>query len=882
MTLFDYDYTLTAGDNVFLEDIINAETYQRLFSHKYISFLNKGICGNGGTTGFVKYALDNDKGCLILVPNRSIVISKEEEYRGNREVCCVYGGSGDIDKDARIVIATYDQFPRLLSALSFGGFTQTDDPWESKFWSGRTIILDEYHKLVDESGFRDTCHKVTELIKNTDCGVVLMSATPHRGYIDFIKELIDKRDIITYNISYDQLPQQLIQVYDTRKRDLVSILKKVKDNNQGEHICVFFNNVKGIKEIIDHLGGEDCEVLCSVSNEKELGDYFSKVFNEKKQLHFLTSAYFTGQDIRHPVKHCIIVGSRESDNMCLGERDIKQIIGRFREGVARIHIFYLSAKPQMDKYQPIRDVFDKNTQLLDVIGAAWTTKAASIHLKQDTIRLRDTLERFDYWSSKKSIIKRLADYGYVVKDKKIGDFENVGKKEKLTFKQAQSLIADGQHITYDDCKYVAHIQEYMNEKGVEEMLSANRTTILDWYKLRKSVGISNLDLLSPEEKFKALGLEHFGRYRAAYLLSCLKFLGVSCDYDQISAKMRENLDCYATRWKAHPKGKAAGDTFIVFKKLKSWGSHKDKSNMQSPEPGNIPHFLSYQTQIKEGKCYAKAISLKEAPGKYQSLKTNPLYEWVCEDKAQRLPDVKGGKEWDNLKKYRQTKISEMYRITDDEYRFEKSSMEFIDCLIIDIDNGITYNEFKCRYGNYVWVAYPTINNIPDDWNRFRVIIPLQHRLKLVGEYNVMTLKMLRALFCYYEDPNHQVTSFVNFEDWKVCRKNDGEFFDIPQDVVDDIMISIKNSKELVIMSFNQDQAAQNINGYHRSKKTLDWAKDFFKASFELGDGERHKRLFVIKNCLDGKSRDQFQSWLMSEYPPRYLEKWKSHKVMNRQ
>ena len=103
-----------------MEDIINQETYQRLFSQKFISFLNKGQCGNGGTNGFVQYALNNAKGCLILVPNRSIVISKEEEYKENKEVCCVYGGSEHFNRDARIVIATYDQFQNLLESLSFG------------------------------------------------------------------------------------------------------------------------------------------------------------------------------------------------------------------------------------------------------------------------------------------------------------------------------------------------------------------------------------------------------------------------------------------------------------------------------------------------------------------------------------------------------------------------------------------------------------------------------------------------------------------------------------------------------------------------------------------------------------------------------------------
>ena len=81
--LFDFDYKIEVPElaigerEKFLDEIISDDIYERMFSGRQISFLNKTRCGNGGTTGFIKYALDNDKGCLILVPNVSICISKE-------------------------------------------------------------------------------------------------------------------------------------------------------------------------------------------------------------------------------------------------------------------------------------------------------------------------------------------------------------------------------------------------------------------------------------------------------------------------------------------------------------------------------------------------------------------------------------------------------------------------------------------------------------------------------------------------------------------------------------------------------------------------------------------------------------------------------------
>lgn len=885
--LFKFDYIIKGGDGEFLDTVIPEDIYERMFRGRYISVLNKGKCGNGGTTGFVEYALQHNKGCLILVPNRGIAISKGEEYKNNPEICCVYGGSDHFDNEARIVIATYDQFPRLMQSLTNYGFTQSEDIWNSEFWSGRTIIIDEYHKLVDECGFREICHEATGLIKNTDGGVVLMSATPHWRYISFIRELVNDREIVTYNIEYSRDDiAKLIQVYPANKKDLHSILKKVKDNSLDNHTCVFFNSIKGITDIIDHIGEDDCEILCSEKHENELGDYYSDTFNERKRLHFMTSAYFTGHDIKTHVKHCIIIGSKETESMCLGERDIKQMIGRFRSGVEGIHLFYLNKRVLMDKYQPIKDEFFKNTQYLEMMGENWKNTPVTIKLKQETIRLEDTLERFDYWSHKEKLIKRLENYGYIVKQKAVGEFDNVEKRKKLTFKEAKRRIAEGEQVSYDENKYAPIIQEFMNEKGADELLQASSTTIIDWNRIRKNVGVTDVELLSPEEKFKVMGLENFGRYKGSYLMACLKYLGVSCDYDQLSMKMKETFGCYASVWKNDRKSKSSGDIFIVFMKMKDWGASR-KMGVQSynegmghtAETGGMPHNLSYQTQIKDKNCYGRTISLDEAPKLYSSLKGINLYDWVNEDKEHRLPEVKGSDEWKIIKNFRQTKISEMFKDTDKEYRHCKASMEYIDCLIVDIDSGLNFSSFQERYKDYVWVSYPTINNIPEDWSKFRVIIPLKYRLKLSGEYSVMTLKMLRSMFCYYEDPNHQVASYINREDWMKRRGNNGELFDIPQEVVDDMMMSIKNSRDCVMLRFDKDQADSNIKSHHSTKKTLEWSKGFFMSSFELGDGERHKRLFVIKNNLDEKDRELFQSWLMSNYPS-YLSHWKSHKVLS--
>ena len=127
--VFNEEINVTANTGVFyLDNIFEQEEYSSLYGkmmdvvHYPISFLNKTVCGNGGTTGMIRYALENNKGLLVLVPNVSIVKSKEEDdFSEYKDICCVYGGSGDINPDAQIVIATYDQFPKLLRTLKNTG-----------------------------------------------------------------------------------------------------------------------------------------------------------------------------------------------------------------------------------------------------------------------------------------------------------------------------------------------------------------------------------------------------------------------------------------------------------------------------------------------------------------------------------------------------------------------------------------------------------------------------------------------------------------------------------------------------------------------------------------------------------------------------------------
>jgi hypothetical protein len=164
-----------------------------------------------------------------------------------------------------------------------------------------------------------------------------------------------------------------------------------------------------------------------------------------------------------------------------------------------------------------------------------------------------------------------------------------------------------------------------------------------------------------------------------------------------------------------------------------------------------------------------------------------LYTKVFKD-VSVIPNLKRDKEYEKSLDYykmNQTMISEFYKDAPSsvKYPHKKEEMEKIDCLIVDIDDSISYYEFKEQYSHLTWTAYPTISNYDaDNWRKFRVIFPLAQTL-LVPNDSLNMLKTLRRMVCKYEDKNHNLGSNFNAEQWEMRRSNEGEVVDISQGTI---------------------------------------------------------------------------------------------------
>ena len=898
MKIFDEEIQVMADLGIFyLDDVFKQEKYQGIYSdmmdtfHYPISFLNKTVCGNGGTTGMVRYALEYDKGLLVLVPNVSIVKSKEWDYRTNKDVCCVYGGSDQFNPDAQIVIATYDQFPRLLGTLSKSGVKSGKELFEMKFWAGRTVVVDEYHKLIDDSGYRDICYRMTEMITKVKSPVILMSATPSEYYAKMLRELLPewiiRKYTVVYNNEYNDYDTRL-DLWEAKKGELKDVIYTMLNSDNNHHICIFYNSVGDIKKLLGQLNDDRIEVLCSSQSKNKVGKYYSDKFNDKKKLHFMTSAYFTGFDIWCDDCKCVIVTSNEFDYMTISDRDIKQIIGRFRMKGGDVrhsdnHIWYIKTTPDQKNYLMNQNTYDLLVKDMGVLGEKWVEMSGGIKMMHSMIRTRDILDRFEKYSSADKLVKYMTDYGYIVKKRgEITGFTYIKKKKHITFKKAKEMLNKGMKVDFDSYPDINELEEFMKVKGLSKFMDTrtSKTDIHNWYQAYTLANGQDLEKKNPCDVF---GIKNFGRYNQGFLYACLEYLGEKPNSENFSYLMYHFMSSYVISWKLDNKGKKNNNTWLVITLTPKNGNFFDVF-LYKNEVKKLPNLgekvagikLSYETK-NNSKSYARTSTLTEAMklGYIPSLTGIPLYDWVNEDKPNRLPSIKKGKEWSGIKMFKQGKLSEMYQDTDNTYRFIKSEMNLADCLICDIDGGMSFSQFKDKYKDWMWMAYPTINNITEDWTKFRVIVPLEHTIKLEGEHNLKVLKTLRTMFCPYEDPDHQVYSFINYEDFSKMVGNEGYIYSIPQEFVDCLNMCITTSYDYNDRKFNKTDI---VSGDNKSGMSLSDAQGLFlKKLADPTEGARHRVLYPIKKGLSPEDRLLFEDWLGEVYPS-YLSHWRSHKV----
>lgn len=886
--LFEFDTTIKANGKFYLKDIISDAEYKRWFSSRKqgkIIILNKGRCGNGGTTGFIEYAKKAYKGLSIIVPNVSIVKSKEWDD----DLCCLYGGVEGVDKDKPIRVCTWDMH-KVAEA-----FPQFGMDIDNRFWAGSLLVVDEYHKLIDDSNFRAICAKVVKTIISTKSNVVLMSATPNYEFIDFLREVSGK-EVETYNIEYDDNVSPVLQWMERGKgKKLFDIINEVmraarRKAAEGKvhQVVFFYNSVKGISDIVSKLDDtSDVEVLCSKSRNSNSVPCYSGEFNKDKGFHFMTSAYFTGMDVDENIDKVVIIGGNDSITLAYSNKEIKQMLGRMRKGYDGSFIIPDGRAMSKNAYSDYVAKKERSKFIIESVKDDARKDEQFIQEYLDYLYYTGIVESMEGWQSKAAFTKMMSIYGEsTVRASKVAEPNTFSRKRDISFNEYKTKRMKGETVPY---RYSAMCEQYIGMCGMERFERATRNEIERYVKLNKMTGDVNIEAMCVAEKYDLFLGDGF--YRGSYLMGVLDYLGSKCEYDKLEETMNDVFGCFCILDSGNP-AKKNGCLFLCvmgsgIRKMSDIGDNVlyresdflspilDKNRMSTIRVSKKVSPPNQKTQCITDYLTTTAFkSLMNGKNDDDTRYRKDFFTKILTDPT-HITSIKEDTRWSELfGKYKehQSMISEFYKDVPSDIRYphQMVEMEKIDSLIIDIDDSIPYDEFKAIYGNYEYVAYPSISNTdPDNWRKFRVIFPLAHTLSIPND-TLGVLKILRRMVCKYEDKQHNLGAFINQEQWAMRREHDGLLVEIGQDTVVYLDTLIKSLKTYTTKFQKSQDGHFTITDCWSLERAIGYYGQHDR------DGERHEALFIIKNKLSDEDCDLFVDWLRANHPTK-MHHWLSHK-----
>ena len=503
----------------------------------------------------------------------------------------------------------------------------------------------------------------------------------------------------------------------------------------------------------------------------------------------------------------------------------------------------------------------------------------------DYLYYTGVVESMEGWQSREAFTKMMSIYGeYKVIAPKMKTPDTFGRKRDISFNEYKKKRLNGEAVPY---RYSAMCEQIIGLCGMERFEKATRNEIERYVKLNEKAGDVNMETLSGAEKYDLFLGDGF--YRGSYLMGVLDYLGSKCEYDKLEETVNEVFGCFCIYDSGNIAKKngclylcVMGSGIRKMSDIGDCGIYKESDFLSPILDKNRMNTIKVSKKVSQPGQRTQCITDYLGTTAFNSLLGDEymqrFYSKILADPT-IITSIKEDPEWkkvfDEYKKW-QTMISEFYKDvpSSERYPHKMNEMEKVDCIIVDIDDSISYNEFQVLYGNYEFIAYPSISNTdPDNWRKFRVIFPLAHTLS-IPNYTLDVLKILRRMVCKFEDKQHNLGAFINQEQWAMRREHDGRLVAIGQDTVVYLDTLIKSLKTYSGKFQKSKDGHFILTHYWTLEKAISYYGKHDK------DDERHIALFAIKNHLSDEDCDLFVDWLRANHPTK-MHHWLSHKRMVR-
>lgn len=297
--------------------------------------INKRLADVGGT-----YLAANCKyNYIIVCPTRDLVDSIAADKNNKYNVFKCYGGTKREEfneycsiNEIKKIAVTYDSFTKLTN-------------WIENHNDYR-ILIDEYHLLLQNVGFREEAINSLFDMVNRYSYVSYLTATP----FDCKYEITQLRDLDHYEIEWEkEIKINTVRVKSPSpvKAATKMIMDFLQDNlsapnmfgeqTKVEELYIFLNSVTSIRQICDTLDlrDDDIKICCAnrIRNRKLMDKYtISSVTSPNKRINFFTSKCFQGCNLFTNNGLIIVVSDANRESMVTDlTSDLVQIAGRIRD-----------------------------------------------------------------------------------------------------------------------------------------------------------------------------------------------------------------------------------------------------------------------------------------------------------------------------------------------------------------------------------------------------------------------------------------------------------------------------------------------------------------------------------------------------------------------
>lgn len=298
------------------------------------TILNKVITGCGATTLEINAARHS----IIIEPNVPVIIGKQAQHPF---LFAVYEGTtrddvkaylaGDEDGYRKIITTPEGFDKKVLPAM----YEQKIAVYEDYF-----LLFDECEKPIQDVGYRgDIYLPVEDFFKFK--GKAMVSATPIiPSDTRFEEQGFEMLRIVP---TYDYCKDLTVVVTNNTVRVLRLLLERYR--KAGKKVCIFLNSTDATLSLIQTLKLQGrCKVFCSEKSVRKLKrEGFAEVsdnLTELAEVNFFTSRFYSAVDIKLDYQPNVIVLTdvfHAPYSMIDPQTEVVQAIGRFRNGVAKLH-----------------------------------------------------------------------------------------------------------------------------------------------------------------------------------------------------------------------------------------------------------------------------------------------------------------------------------------------------------------------------------------------------------------------------------------------------------------------------------------------------------------------------------------------------------------